>query len=270
MQSLKHFYSLSLFGLLMLLSMSSYAQHGATHGYLVPVGGGKLDKEFVLNFVSLSATKNPNILIIPHAAKNVARSAKETLSLFQGAGVKNVHVLDLSNPQQALKAIEDSDVIWMPGGGQVRLRKALEQAGVANAILLKYQQGAVIGGTSAGASIQSEVMMASSKRDEKTGVLTPTLSYGLKLWPEVIIDQHFSERNRLERLEIAVKRKPELVGIGVDESTGVVYAGDNKFTVVGKGTVTVLHAVNPQAAQDKIELKKVILKHGDQYDIKTQ
>src|SRR5690606_36346553 len=268
MKSINRFFTLVLctLSVCVLLSTSAFAQPG----HLVPVGGGALDNAFMLKFLSLSKVREPRVLIILYAAKDINTYLKKTQDSFQKAGVKDIRVLDLSDSQQAAKVIEESDIIWMSGGGQVRLRKALEKAGVADVIRKKHAEGTLIGGTSAGASVQTDVMMASSKRDPETKVLIPTLSYGLKLWPEVIIDQHFSERKRLERLETAVKRHPNLVGIGIDESTGVLYGGDHKFTVIGKGTVTVLRATNPQADKDNVELKKIILKAGDAYDLKGE
>lgn len=249
------------------LISTTYAQKSDQKGYLVTAGGGPMDKDFALKLLSLSPAKNPRVLIIPHAAKILNTYLEKTQFLFANAGVKDIEVLDLSNPKQAIAMIEESDIIWMSGGGQVRLRKALEEVGVEKAILKKIKEGAVVGGTSAGASVQSSVMMASSKRNSETKALIPTLSYGLGLWPEVIIDQHFSERQRLERLEVAVKKHPHLLGIGIDESTAVLYNGGDTFEVVGKGTVTVLQAINPKADTDKIELVKVILHEGDIYEM---
>jgi hypothetical protein len=117
-----------------------------------------------------------------------------------------------------------------------------------------------MGGTSAGASIWSDVMMVSSTT--VNGIMTPTIGYGLRLWPEAIIDQHFTQRQRLQRLEIAVSKHPTLYGIGIDESTGILYTNKTSFRVVGPGTVTVLRPVSGGH-------EKIILRGGDVYNMKT-
>src|SRR5690606_11980444 len=144
-----------------LLSTSAFAQPGD----LVPVGRAALDNPFMLTYLSWSKDREYRMLSIPYAAKDINAYLKKTQDSFQKAGVKDIRVLDLSDSQQAAKVIEESDIIWMSGGGQVRLRKALEKAGVADVIRKKHAEGTLIGGTSAGASVQTDVMMASSKRD---------------------------------------------------------------------------------------------------------
>lgn len=102
--------------------------------------------------------------------------------LFKKIGITKITILDISAPQKAVELINACNMIWMPGGSQTRMRKALEKANLADEILKRYKKGnIVIGGTSAGASIMSDVMMASSNKDKATGELTPVISYGLKL-----------------------------------------------------------------------------------------
>lgn len=269
-----HVYLRIALSLLCLLSVPVYGQGTDTRlesseKHLIPVGGGKIGPDIIEEILRLSKKDDPDVLIIPQAAREdgIASSAQRFEKAFRSAGATRVSVLDLSDVPQALEMIEQSDVIWMPGGSQGRLHKALKAAGVTEALRRKYNSGAVVGGTSAGASIQSEVMMLRSSRDKESGKLIPTLSKGLGLWPEVIIDQHFSERTRLERLETAVLQHPDLLGIGLDERTAVVYDGENSFRVLGEGTVTVLHSEHAQAST---ALKKVILRRGDRYDVKER
>lgn len=180
--------------------------------------------------------------------------------LFKKIGITKITILDISAPQKAVELINACNMIWMPGGSQTRMRKALEKANLADEILKRYKKGnIVIGGTSAGASIMSDVMMASSNKDKATGELTPVISYGLKLWPEVIIDQHFSQRKRLNRLKIAVEKHPNLLGIGIDESTCVVYHNDKKIDIIGEGTVTFINK------KDNEEPKITVLKASESY-----
>lgn len=228
----------------------------------IPVGGGKISEALMSEILSHSRAKKPNVLIIPYAAreKDIAASAKRFVTLFKSIGVADPRVLDLEDRAQALREIQSCSVIWMPGGGQVRLRKALEKADLLQAVRDKVKTGILIGGTSAGASIMSDIMMANTTKDKDTGKSHPVISYGLGLWPETMIDQHFSQRNRLWRLKEAIDLHPELIGVGIDESTAVVYEGGNQFTVIGEGTVTVVRKPN---ANEPVVVE--VLKKGDVY-----
>src|SRR5699024_12066921 len=113
-----------------------------------------------------------------------------------------------------------------------------------------------IGVNSARESNMSTTMMANAEIDEKTKKMYPVIAYGLILWYNVIIEQHFNERNRLQRLEIAIEKHPDQIGVGIDERTGIAYDGENSFFVIGKGQVTVLHnkEKNSQSTLEKTTL----------------
>src|SRR5690606_32300365 len=111
---------------------------------------------------SLSGSANPKLLIIPHAGNDPEKSGAKNLEIYRRLGIKNITVLDLNKPTEALKAIQESDLIWMPGGQQRRLINALDEAGLTDAIRARVAEGATIGGSSAGAAIMSKTMIASS------------------------------------------------------------------------------------------------------------
>lgn len=242
-----------------------YAQQEKANTYLAPVGGGAIHDTLLLKIVKLSSVENPKILIIPYASsqKDVASAIKASTTMFTRIGKTNLTILDISNLEQSADLIKSCEVIWMSGGGQDRLRKTLENAGLADKILERYKKGnIIISGTSAGASVMTDIMMSKSIKDKVTGSLTPELSYGLKLWPEVIIDQHFSQRKRLERLQKAVALNTSLLGIGIDEGTAIFYQNDGKVAVWGRGTVTFLkqetHSNTP---------KETVLKDREVYSL---
>lgn len=251
---------------LSLFSLHSVSQENEGKIRLVAFGGGEISKELRKEFLSYSPAEEPNLLVISYASEpeKVRETALRNQELFKKVGAQNIRVLDLSDRKKALQDIKWCDVIWMSGGSQVRLREALEEAEVVDDIQRHFQMGGLIGGTSAGASIMSTTMMANVEIDEKTKKMYPVISYGLNLWDNVIIDQHFSERNRLQRLEIAIEKHPDLIGVGIDERTGIAYDGENSFFVIGKGQVTVL-----QTREDntKSTLEKVTLKKGDRYSL---
>lgn len=241
------------------ISSISYSQNKA---HLVAVGGGNPDSSLLSKIVHLSKVKDPNLLLIPYASEpnTINATLKNNATMFKKIGVKNIVQLDISDTKAAKELIENSDIIWMSGGDQVRLRKALEQASLIDIILKKYNKGnVIIAGNSAGASVMNNIMMAGSEKDEATGELKPILSYGLKLWPESIIDQHFTQWKRINRLRTAIKNNPTLLGIGIDEATGVIYNKNERMVVLGKGTVTFI-----KADKNK-EIKETVLKAGETY-----
>lgn len=259
---------LAFFVFIMLHSSMGVSQNNTHKVNIVVFGGGKIDNELLLEFLSHTENQHPKLLIVPQAAKTGDREkvGERYKTTFENIGVNNIRILDLKNPQDAVDAIEWCDVVWVSGGSQIRLRKALEEAQVLKNLQTKIFDGYLMGGTSAGASIVSKVMMENNTIDSVTGKKRPIISYGLGIWENAIVDQHFSERNRFSRLELAVKVHPDLIGVGIDESTGVVYNGGNEFSVIGKGTVTVYQEESRSLFKSTDKLKITTLKKGDDFN----
>ncbi len=99
-----------------------------------------------------------------------------------------------------------------------------------------------VGGTSAGASILSEHMIAFG--DEGSSVISGSvrLAPGLGLTNRFIIDQHFRQRDRLGRLLTALAYNPFAIGIGLDEDTAAFIGPDDTVEVEGSGGVTIVDA----------------------------
>jgi cyanophycinase len=143
--------------------------------------------------------------------------------------------------------LDDVTGIFMTGGNQLKLSAIVNGTAFGEAIKAAHHRGVVVGGTSAGASIQSSHMVAFG-----TGGSTPKqrmtqLAAGLGLIRDVVIDQHFAQRNRYGRLLMLVAQSPGLLGIGVDEDTGAVITeedGAEVLRVVGRGVVTIFDGRN--------------------------
>jgi len=147
-----------------------------------------------------------------------------------------------------------------------------------------YQQGAVIGGTSAGAAVMSELMITGDeKRKPEEGHEFETIESGnvvlvrgLGLITSAIIDQHFATRKRHNRLISVVAEHPELVGIGIDESTAIVVNPDQTFLVLGQKNVIVLNAgraqvkIRPDQALSIRGLAMHVLLDGERFDLKKK
>jgi cyanophycinase len=133
----------------------------------------------------------------------------------------------------------DVDAVFMTGGNQLKLTAVVGGTRFGDAIRSAYQKGAVVGGTSAGASAVSEHMIAFGDEHDTPRQGVTASAAGLGLLPDVIVDQHFSQRNRYGRLLSLVARSPRLLGLGVDEDTAAVIRGGHLLEVVGAGCVFV-------------------------------
>jgi cyanophycinase len=221
----------------------------ATHGHLVIIGGGedrKHGKEILTRFVELAGGENARIVVIT-AASQIADEMWEIYDkAFGDLGVKQRFHLPLTsradaNDPEKVRMVAEADGIFMTGGDQKRLLAIIGGTALdAEMHTALKVRGACIGGTSAGASAMSGHMLAQGKTDllpEKGAV---SLGAGLGFLHRVVIDQHFSERQRLSRLLSVVAQNPYLQGIGIDEDTALVVERGRGIEVLGEGSVTVV------------------------------
>lgn len=134
--------------------------------------------------------------------------------------------------------IDESRAVFLGGGDQVKLVAALGGSLTLAAIKALYQRGGVICGTSAGAAALSELTMAGGEIDEEGNLVEQYIGPGLGLLGfETIIDTHFQQRRRLQRLFVVVAQNRQLFGLGLDEDTALIVRG-HVAEVVGAGGVT--------------------------------
>lgn len=232
-------------------------------GSLVIVGGGPLPEAAMTSFLKLAGGEKAKLVIVPTASTRVDDQSKEELTKrWIDRGVNSATVLHTRDREEAnnsefLAPLKDATGVWFGGGQQSRLAEAYQGTGFETAVKDLLKRGGVVGGTSAGAAIQSRVMIASGTKE-------PNIKTGLDLLPGAIIDQHFTERNRLPRLRSAVKQHPECVGLGIDEGTALIVgtmAARTSFAdrgrtmrVVGKGEVTVVLASSATKPQKEFRV----------------
>jgi cyanophycinase len=137
----------------------------------------------------------------------------------------------------ATKAVHGATGIFFTGGNQARLAAVVRGTALGDAVRAAYREGVVVGGTSAGASVVSEHMVSLGAAGETPKQRMVTLSQGLGLLPDVIVDQHFAERGRFGRLLALVAANPSLLGMGVDEDTSAIVTDENDLEVYGRGAV---------------------------------
>ncbi len=221
--------------------------HGVERGYVIPIGGGEErtpDSSILQRFVALCGDSDARIVVIPTASQ-LAETGGHYIKLFQQMGVEQVSSIrmeersDASNPDY-LKALNNATGIFITGGNQLRLSTILGGTPVAQTLRLLNANGVHIAGTSAGAAIMPEHMIAGGDSGPTPTEDLVQLAPGLGLTNKLIIDQHFRERDRLGRLMAALSYNPFLIGIGVDEDTAAFISSDGRFEVVGSGAVTVV------------------------------
>ncbi|HEY6682494.1 MAG TPA: cyanophycinase, partial [Propionibacteriaceae bacterium] len=130
--------------------------------------------------------------------------------------------------------------VFLTGGNQLKLSSFITGTPFGDAIQEAHQEGTVVGGTSAGASILAEHMIAFGAGGSTPKQRMSQLSAGLGLLRGVVIDQHFEQRNRYGRLLSLVAQSPSLLGLGVDEDTAAVIHDGTQLEVIGRGAVTVV------------------------------
>lgn len=226
--------------LLTAFCVSSTTSDAAEPGALMIVGGGGTPDVVIAEAVRLAGGQQANVVILPQAssAENRGTSSAE---MFRQHKVTNVKVIELDSPAAARAAIAAADLIWFPGGQQSKLMDALVAAEIDSLIIKRHCDGAVIGGTSAGAAVMAADMIPRAPKKAALRAGNTPIAKGLGLADSLIIDQHFVERNRMNRLLSAVLDRPNRVGVGIGEKTAIVVRGQ-RFKVLGEGSVIVVDA----------------------------
>jgi cyanophycinase len=229
--------------------MPSKIPPDATRGWIVPIGGAENkenDRHILERFIRVSGGDNADIVVIPTASR-MHETGPRYEKLFNELGAAQVTVMDFDTRRDCqeagrLRRIEEATGIFFTGGNQLRLTTLLGGTPVAKLIRSRNARGVTVGGTSAGASILSEHMIAFG--DEGSSVISGSvrLAPGLGLTNRFIIDQHFRQRDRLGRLITALAYNPFAVGIGLDEDTAAFIGPDEIIEVEGSGGVTVVDA----------------------------
>ncbi len=216
-------------------------------GFIIPIGGAedKVSARSILKrFTKLCGGHKARIVVIPTASQ-LDDTGRRYQDIFEDVGAKKVTVLDIKTREDAeaphaVEAIQECDGVFLTGGNQLRLSTILGGTEVARAIRRANARGAHVAGTSAGAAFISEHMICYGKEGGTPIAGGATLGPGLGLTNRFVVDQHFTQRDRLGRLLSALAFNPFAVGLGLDEDTAAFIGPDNKIEVIGSGGVTVL------------------------------
>lgn len=217
-------------------------------GTLFAIGGAedRLSRRVVLReFVRRAGGKGTRVAVVATASALGPEILDTYDELFVGLGAAPVLRLrpetrDEADDPALAEALDDVDAVFMTGGNQVKLAAVVVGTAFGAALRRAHARGAVVGGTSAGASAVSEHMVAFGSEGDTPRQGMTQLSAGLGLLPGVVVDQHFDQRSRYGRLLSLVARSPSLLGLGIDEDTAAVITGERLLEVVGKGCVFVV------------------------------
>lgn len=220
-------------------------------------------------------------MIIP-TASNLEDTGDKYVEIFTKLGVQQATSLTINERAEAaredyLAALELADGIFITGGNQLRLSTILGGTEVARKIRRLNAEGVHVAGTSAGAAIMPEHMIAGGSTGAVPSADGVNLAPGLGLTNALLIDQHFSQRDRLGRLLTAISYNPFMLGVGIDEDTAIFIDSKQCFEVVGSGAVTIIDPIDLSYSSmskarkndslSMLDLKLHILSAGCRFDI---
>jgi len=256
-------------------------------GYLIPIGGAE-EKEtnpvILQRFVDLCGGADANIVVLPTASRLEDTGARY-VGIFSRLGAGKVDFIDLDTRADCedldnLNRLDEATGIYITGGNQLRLSTIIGGTPLGDQIRHLNAHDVHIAGTSAGAAILPEHMIAGGDAGPTPRPGSVTLSPGLGLTNTLVIDQHFRQRDRLGRLLAGLSYNPYFLGLGVDEDTAAFINPEGILEVAGSGGVTVVDPSDIEFSsiaeirqRDVVTLTNVrihILAAGARFDIKSR
>lgn len=260
----------------------------ARHGWKLLIGGSApegLDPRLVRRFIELAggpAAARP--AVVPSASEEVPETVATYREAFEREGVRHLDVLDVRSRVDAdapdtLQRLADATGVMFTGGDQLRLLEIFSGARFMAALRQRIREGMVVGGSSAGAMAMGDPAIVRGEPTEfyEDGAIRH--APGLGLVPRVCVDTHFVIRGRLPRLVTVAAAYPDVVGLGIEENSGVEISPDGVATVLGDGVVCVLEGAGrgappARAGHDRAlscaGLTLHVLAAGGSYDLRER
>ncbi len=255
-------------------------------GKLVLIGGGedrKGDKLILKEIVRLSGGSRGIIALFTAASQEPAQGIRDYEQAFLELGAEEVFVLPVNNRREAsnrnnIDCLSKATALFMTGGDQLRLTSILGGTLLEKELHSLYQKGRlVICGTSAGASVMSDTMLVGGEGEEPPRKEGIAMAPGLRFLSRAVVDQHFAQRGRINRLLTVLAHNPGILGIGIDENTAVIIRDGCYLEVIGEQGVTLLDGrtieaanVTEQAPGRALAITGItlhVLKHGCGYNL---
>ena len=226
---------------------------GPQKGWLIIHGGGTVSKEINNRFVALAGGPDANFVLIPTAMSDKEITAGGFVrgqggGWAESLGISHVTMLHdrdkaRANSEYFIDALRKASGVWIMGGRQWRLADAYLDTAVEREIKELLARGGVVGGSSAGASIQASFLVRGDPGNAKSAdgdnriMMSPGHERGFGLLTNSAIDQHLITRKRQYDLLEVIKKHPELLGFGIDEGAAIVVHGDSLEVVGGQVAV---------------------------------
>jgi cyanophycinase len=269
---------------LIIITPNNFAQ---TKGKLVIVGGAQTTV-IVKKFVELAGGSNAKIIVIPNAGSNPVKWSKVQVQEFKEHGAEADYLMftrETADDEVNLEKMDWANAVFFLGGDQSDLTRDMLGTKLLDKVFDIYNNGGVVGGSSAGAAIMSEVMITGNElvnKDSTVSFVTiekgnVEVKTGFGFLKNAIVDQHFLKRKRHNRTIAALIEHPNLFGIAIDESTGIIVYPDETFEVLGSYQVLVYDPIDGNnIREDKngnlgiSDMKLHVLISGDKFDMKTR
>ena len=238
------------------------------NGTLVIVGGGGTPKGLMSRIVKLAGGKDARMVYIPCSESDQVAEPRSVLARWKRMGVKSatwIHTKDrqaANADEELLAALRNATGLWFGGGRQWNFVDSYYGTEAHRLMKDVLDRGGVVGGSSAGASVLGRYMCRANPV-ANFDIMAPGYERGLGFIDGIAIDQHFSQRNRFKDMTSLKKRYPQLLGLGIDESTAVVI-NHSIAEVVGQGKV---HFYDRQQSVAKGEPDYTALAAGEMYDL---
>jgi cyanophycinase len=245
---------------------------GPEHGALVIVGGGRVGPEILTRFFDLAGGRDQPLVVVPTAggAETYDQDCP-CLKMFKDFGVTNITVLHttdrkVADSEEFVKPLTTAKAVWFVGGRQWHLVDSYLHTRTQREVEKVLERGGVVGGSSAGASILSSYMVRGAHENNYI-MMAPGYEEGFGLIKGVAIDQHMLTRNRQDDLEEVVAKHPDVLGIGLDESTAIIVRGQT-FEVTGASKIAIHDGRDvPKERQQRNGKKYYFMGPGERYDL---
>ncbi len=252
---------------------------GPENGSLVVAGGGKLGEEILNQFIELAGGPDAHIVVVPTASGRDSYDEQDpSIQIFREAGATRLTLFHTGDRAEAdsesfTRPLETADGIWFGGGRQWRLVDAYQGTRTEKLFHKVLERGGVIGGSSAGATIQGSYLARGDTRNNQ--IMMGDHEEGFGFIHNIAIDQHLLARNRQFDMFTILEERPELLGIGLDENTAIVVQG-NTFEVIGASYVAIYDG--DFWSREGSRLKNLpppdrrfyLLRKGDRYDMERR
>jgi cyanophycinase len=256
--------SLTLLGLL--FAARAPQSSGPPRGSLV-VGGGADVPEITRRFVELAGGPEAKFVLIPTASERDEFPAQVLESWKRRFGVRNATLLHTRDPKRAdteefIAPLREANAVWFGGGRQWRIVDAYLGTRTQREIEAVLARGGVVGGSSAGATIQGSYLVRGAPEGNEI-MMAEGHEVGFGYLRNVAVDQHLITRHREEDLVPVIRFHPELLGIGLDEPAAIVVKGD-EFEVIGLSKVAIYDGLEHAGK------RYFFLDVGDRYSLKKR